>query len=259
MRPILCDHIANLGHIDRLLDEQVRLPVPALSRCLTNTSVWPWQTLVTSHGIKAMLKYMHLLSQSSIACDKFARASRGVKVIRELMDESGYRKDCMDVARKMLEGARPSSRTEMVMQLEEAGIIPAIFEHLKDKKEPVPMKVAAVELIKAMQADEDEATSDAVKTAVDCPVRELGVSRTHDSWNPPIHSDGSFPERCDNAIPVASQGSDGDIWCPGHGAAGWMAVGGQSRARPARTAKTRFSMGTPFSRSSACFFLNRAL
>ena len=114
-----------------------------------------------------MLKYMHLLSQSSIACDKFARASRGVKVIRELMDESGYRKDCMDVARKMLEGARPSSRTEMVMQLEEAGIIPAIFEHLKDKKEPVPMKVAAVELIKAMQADEDEATSDAVKTAVD--------------------------------------------------------------------------------------------
>ena len=36
-----------------------------------------------------MLKYMHLLSQSSIACDKFARASRGVKVIRELMDESG--------------------------------------------------------------------------------------------------------------------------------------------------------------------------
>jgi len=134
---------------------------------LTNTSVWPWQTLVTSHGIKAMLKYMHLLSQSSIACDKFARASRGVKVIRELMDESGYRKDCMDVARKMLEGARPSSRTEMVMQLEEAGIIPAIFEHLKDKKEPVPMKVAAVELIKAMQADEDEATSDAVKTAVD--------------------------------------------------------------------------------------------
>ena len=134
---------------------------------MTNTSVWPWQTLVTSHGIKAMLKYMHLLSQSSIACDKFARASRGVKVIRELMDESGYRKDCMDVARKMLEGARPSSRTEMVMQLEEAGIIPAIFEHLKDKKEPVPMKVAAVELIKAMQADEDEATSDAVKTAVD--------------------------------------------------------------------------------------------
>ena len=146
-----------------------------------------------------MLKYMHLLSQSSIACDKFARASRGVKVIRELMDESGYRKDCMDVARKMLEGARPSSRTEMVMQLEEAGIIPAIFEHLKDKKEPVPMKVAAVELIKAMQADEDEATSDAVKTAVDrypevraAPLAGSGCELRRRSRYPCLHSGLSF-------------------------------------------------------------------
>ena len=146
-----------------------------------------------------MLKYMHLLSQSSIACDKFARASRGVKVIRELMDESGYRKDCMDVARKMLEGARPSSRTEMVMQLEEAGIIPAIFEHLKDKKEPVPMKVAAVELIKAMQADEDEATSDAVKTAVDrypevraAPPIRSGCELRRRSRRPCLNSGPSF-------------------------------------------------------------------
>jgi hypothetical protein len=47
------------------------------------------------------------------------------------------------------------------------GVIPAIFAHLKDKKEPVPLKVAAVELIKSMQADEDEATADAITAAVD--------------------------------------------------------------------------------------------
>ena len=45
-------------------------------------------------------------------------------------------------------------------------MITAIFDHLKDKREPVPLKVAAVELIKAMQADEDEATAEAVKAAV---------------------------------------------------------------------------------------------
>ena len=153
-------------------------------------------SLATLHGKKGMLKYMHLLSQSSIACDKFARG-RGVKVIRELMDEAELRKDTMDVARKMLEGAKSSTRTEMVMQFEEAGtctkllsarcaacmqvnllltsnllhafvgIIPAIFAHLKDQKEPVPLKVAAVELIKTMQADEDEASADAITAAVD--------------------------------------------------------------------------------------------
>ena len=48
-----------------------------------------------------------------------------------------------------------------------SGVITAIFDHLKDKREPVPLKVAAVELIKAMQADEDEGTADAVKAAVD--------------------------------------------------------------------------------------------
>jgi hypothetical protein len=37
------------------------------------------------------------------------------------MDEAELRKDTMDVARKMLEGAKSLTRTEIVMQLEEAG------------------------------------------------------------------------------------------------------------------------------------------
>lgn len=100
VQSILCDHVANLGYVERLMEEKA---------------------LTTLHGKKGMLKYMHLLSQSSIACDKFARRGRGVKVIRELMDETELRKDTMDVARKMLEGAKSSTRTEIVMQLEEAG------------------------------------------------------------------------------------------------------------------------------------------
>jgi hypothetical protein len=99
VQSMLCDHVANLGYVERLMKET---------------------SLTTLHGKKAMLKYMHLLSQSLIACDKFARG-RGVKVVRELMDEAELRKDTMDVARKMLEGAKSSTRTEMVMQFEEAG------------------------------------------------------------------------------------------------------------------------------------------
>jgi hypothetical protein len=99
VQSILCDHVANLGYMERLLDEKA---------------------LTTIHGKKGMLKYMHLLAQSSIACDKFSRG-RGVKVIREMMDEAELRKDTMDVARKMLEGAKSLTRTEIVMQLEEAG------------------------------------------------------------------------------------------------------------------------------------------
>ena len=100
VQSMLCDHIANLGYVERLLGKKA---------------------LATAHGKKGTLKYMHLLSQSPIACDKFGRDALGVKVIRELMDEAELRKDTMDVARKMLEGAKPGTRTEIVMQLEEHG------------------------------------------------------------------------------------------------------------------------------------------
>ena len=43
----------------------------------------------------------------------------------------------MDVLRKMLVGSKSSVRTELATQLEEQGFIPAIFENLKDKTEPV--------------------------------------------------------------------------------------------------------------------------
>jgi hypothetical protein len=37
----------------------------------------------------------------------------------------------MHVLRKMMEGAMSGTRTELVVQIEEAGFIPAIFEYLK--------------------------------------------------------------------------------------------------------------------------------
>ena len=141
IRVLLCDHLANLGIIERLLN---------------------WERLTKSHGRKAMLKYMHMLSNSAIACEKFARGGEGVKVLKDLLEEAKERKDVLEVLGKMLNGAKPTVRTEMVMQLEETGYIPALFGYLKDKEEPIPLKVAGVELLKAMASDGDEATATAV-------------------------------------------------------------------------------------------------
>lgn len=52
MKVLLCDHVANLGYIDRLLLEE---------------------NLVTSHGRKAMLKYLIILANSAVACERFCR------------------------------------------------------------------------------------------------------------------------------------------------------------------------------------------
>ena len=38
---------------------------------------------------------------------------------------------------------------------------------LQSRKEPVGIKVAAVEVLKAMMADDDESTADAIKVAVE--------------------------------------------------------------------------------------------
>ena len=166
------------------------------------------QILTQAHGKKAMLKYMHLLSKSPVACEKFVRGG-GAAVCFDLMQEEAQRKDVMFVLRKMLQGSNPSVRTELTTQMEEQvrpqrcswptgrvpspapllcvgssgpsaeyacmrahcvawqGFITAIFEILKNKRDPVPLKVAAVEVIKAMQEDEDEATAEAVKASVD--------------------------------------------------------------------------------------------
>eukprot|EP01050_Picozoa_sp_SAG11_P000200 SAG11_NODE_4_length_33019_cov_28.098909_27_plen_1292_part_00 len=141
VRVPLCDHLANLGIVERLLNR-----------------MWRAKT----HGRKATLKYFHMLASSSIACEKFSRNSEGVKVFRDLVEDQKDRKDVLDVLTKLLDGAKPSVRTEVVMQLEEAGYIPLLFTFLKNKEEPVPLKVAGVELLKAMARDDDEATSAAV-------------------------------------------------------------------------------------------------
>jgi hypothetical protein len=49
------------------------------------------QKLSQSHGQRAMLKYMHLLSRSSTACEKFVRRGDGAKVLLELMTEAPNR------------------------------------------------------------------------------------------------------------------------------------------------------------------------
>jgi len=145
VRVTLCDHVANLGYVERLLDRKI---------------------LTQAHGKKAMLKYMHLLAKSPVACEKFVRGG-GASVCFDLMQQEAQRKDVMFVLRKMLQGSMPSVRTELTTQMEEQGYITAIFEILKNKGDPVPLKVAAVEVIKAMQDDEDEATSEAVKASVE--------------------------------------------------------------------------------------------
>ena len=124
------------------------------------------QILTQAHGKKAMLKYMHLLAKSPVACEKFVRGG-GASVCFDLTQQEAQRKDVMFVLRKMLQGSMPSVRTELTTQMEEQGYITAIFEILKNKGDPVPLKVAAVEVIKAMQDDEDEATSEAVKASVE--------------------------------------------------------------------------------------------
>eukprot|EP01051_Picozoa_sp_SAG22_P015756 SAG22_NODE_2109_length_3004_cov_2.193804_2_plen_837_part_00 len=248
VRVLLCDHLANLGIIERLLN---------------------WDRLQTSHGRKAMLKYMHMLSSSALACEKFgksqnsafhprwqahtaasylhpaisiaiarsisvtvaypcpsplpaarpppprlppaasaqriptpvgadmhraqchacfptaarfavrvrvltiatcrclpvllaARGGEGVKVMKDLMEEPRDRLDVLQVLTKMLNGSKPSVCTEMVMQLEETGFIPVLFGYLKDKEQPIPVKVSGVELMKAMADDNDDATSAAI-------------------------------------------------------------------------------------------------
>ena len=63
-----------------------------------------------AHGRKAMLKYMHMLANSAIACEKFSRGGEGVKVFRDLMEERKDRKDVLEVLTKALGGAKPSVR-----------------------------------------------------------------------------------------------------------------------------------------------------
>jgi DnaJ family protein C protein 13 len=65
VRVMMCDHVANLGYMERLMEAQ---------------------NLSTSHGRKAMLKYMLLLANSATACEKFARNGDGLKILMGLLE-----------------------------------------------------------------------------------------------------------------------------------------------------------------------------
>jgi len=147
VKVVLCDHVANLGYVERLMEEQ---------------------NLVTSHGRKGMLKYMLLLANSATACEKFARDGGGLKTMMTIFENNkGDRKECLDVVRRMMCGAKVSVRTELTAQLEEQGYIEAIMSMLQQKDTPMPTKVAGVEVLKEMLQDEDESTADAVKSKLD--------------------------------------------------------------------------------------------
>ena len=66
---------------------------------------------------------MLVLGNNTDACEKFVHKG-GPKVMLETMVESSDRKGCLDVLQTMLKGAKSSVRTELVMVLEEIGIIP---------------------------------------------------------------------------------------------------------------------------------------
>jgi hypothetical protein len=190
----LCDHVANLGYIDRLLLEE---------------------NIVTTHGRKAMLKYLIILASSAVACERFCRNGEGLKTLANVLENnSNDGKECLvcsgrapprarrtvhpgqcsagrltsvrlciertivgsrrrahltrcgarqDAVRRMMNGAKPSVRTELVAQLEEQGYIESIMSLLKQKNTPMPVKVAGTEVLKEMLADEDEGTAEAVK------------------------------------------------------------------------------------------------
>eukprot|EP01046_Picozoa_sp_COSAG06_P020750 COSAG06_NODE_1531_length_9161_cov_2.153498_5_plen_801_part_00 len=71
----MCDHVANLGYVERLLAEE---------------------NLGTSHGRKGMLKYMLLLANSATACEKFSKNGDGLKKLMNIFENhAGDRKECM--------------------------------------------------------------------------------------------------------------------------------------------------------------------
>ena len=74
VRVMMCDHVANLGYMERLMEPQ---------------------NLSTSHGRKAMLKYMLLLANSATACEKFARNGEGLKILMGLLENGP--KDAKDI------------------------------------------------------------------------------------------------------------------------------------------------------------------
>jgi hypothetical protein len=78
--------------------------------------------LCTSHGRKAMLKYMLLLANSATACEKFTRNGEGLKVFMGLLENHpGDGKDMLNVIKRMMAGAKTAVRTELTAQLEEQG------------------------------------------------------------------------------------------------------------------------------------------
>jgi DnaJ family protein C protein 13 len=147
VRVMMCDHVANLGYMERLMSTE---------------------NLSTSHGRKAMLKYMLLLANSATACEKFARNGDGLKTLMGLLENHvNDGKEILDVVKRMMVGSKTAVRTELTAQLEEQGYIEAVMALLKEKNTPMPMKVAGVEVLKEMLQDDDEGTADTVKAKLD--------------------------------------------------------------------------------------------
>ena len=153
VRTTLADHAANLGYIARVLSAD---------------------GLKTTHGRKAGLKYLNMLVRNSQCAEKFSVKGEGIKVMKDLMEERGDRKDCVNVIKRALDGAKSPVRTEMVEQLQDQQIIPAMFAYLKEAADPkfMAIRISCVELLKAMAADDDETVAEDV-------VKELN---THDEW-----------------------------------------------------------------------------